>query len=256
MRAWLDKTIARKLLLAFFSVFIVTYLATALVVESAVRSAVTDSELSNLSQLAQIKLGELNARFGQLGTDIHAWIKLDVMNDLASGDVDKRLEKTLVNLKADYALNGDIYAFNAAGNLIASSEDRHSTATLPGAWKAEGGMRFVNKHTDPLDGDDIVALVSPITATFSAEYRLGTLVIAYHWGEVEGALPKNALLLHHEDAMHLKRVAPVTLSSQFLADIEGHPESVTLLASTLDVPVTQASLFDLAHRNAWVELGD
>jgi hypothetical protein len=60
--SWFGRTITRKLLLAFFSVFIITYLVTALVVQSAVRSAVTDSELATLSQLAQLKLSSLNAR--------------------------------------------------------------------------------------------------------------------------------------------------------------------------------------------------
>ncbi len=255
MRAWLSKTIARKLLLAFFLVFIVTYLVTALVVESAVRSAVTDSELSNLSQLAQIKLGEFNAKFGELETDLHAWAKLDVMNDLVSGDVDKRLEKTLANLKQDYGLNGDIYAFDTTGNLIASSEEQHRTAMLPEAWKTQGALKFVNKHTDPLDGDDIVALVSPVTASFSADYQLGTLVIAYHFSEVVAALPKNALLLRHQDVMVTSQTTPVILSSQFLpADFSDHAESIDLLAATLDMPVAKEALVNLAHQNGWIKV--
>jgi len=63
MRNWFGKTITRKLLLAFLAVFIITYLATALVVQSAVRTAVTESELATLSQLAHLKLDSLNARF-------------------------------------------------------------------------------------------------------------------------------------------------------------------------------------------------
>jgi hypothetical protein len=156
---WFGRTIARKLLLAFFFVFIITYLVTALVVQSAVRTAVTDSELATLSQLAQLKLGSLNARFDQLATDLRAWTKLDVMNDLVSGDVDKRVENTLENLKKDYAIKGQLYAFNAAGQLVASSDRQHKLAMLPDAWKPHGNISFVNKHTSPIDGDDIVALV-------------------------------------------------------------------------------------------------
>src|SRR3989338_6441830 len=134
-RNWFGGTIARKLLLAFFSIFIITYLVTALVVQSAVRSAVIDSELATLSQLAQLKLGSLNARFEQLATDLRAWTKLDVMNDLASGDVDKRVERALGNLKKDYALKGEIYAFDAAGHMVAPRERQQRTVMLAEAWE-------------------------------------------------------------------------------------------------------------------------
>ena len=130
-------TIARKLLLAFFSVFIVTYFVTALVVESSVRSAVTDAELDTLSQLAQLKLGSINSRFDRLSTNLYAWAKLDVMNDIVSGDVDKRIEHTLRNLATDYALDGEIYVFNPAGQLVAASDMLHIDS-LPDVWKPRG----------------------------------------------------------------------------------------------------------------------
>ncbi len=257
LRTWLSKTIARKLLLAFFLVFIVTYSVTALVVESAVRSAVTDSELNSLSQLSQIKLNQFNTQFEELATNIRAWSKLDVMNDLASGDVDKRLEKTLVNLKSDYRLNGDIYAFNMAGDLIASSEDQHRTTTIPTAWKPQETLKFINKHTDPLDGDDIAALTLPIKATFNDQFQLGTLVIAYHWGEVIAALPKNALLLNHADAAVITQTTAIIPSAQFLsAGLANHHESVDVMASTLEMPATQESLFELAHQNGQITVSN
>ena len=108
MRDWFGKTIGRKLLLAFFSVFILTYLTTALVVQNAVQTAVTEAELSTLSQLAHLKINSLDTRLEQLAINLRAWTKLDVMNDLVSGDVDKRVERALESLKEDYALKGDI----------------------------------------------------------------------------------------------------------------------------------------------------
>ena len=167
-RNWLWGTIARKLLLAFFFVFIITYLVTALVVQGAVRTAVTDSEVATLSQLAQLKLNSLDARFNQLSTNLRAWAKLDVMNDLVSGDLDRRVEHTLENLKKDYELNGEIYAFNSSGQMVASSDPKHKTNMLPDAWRPHGEVSFVNKHPSPFDGSDIVALVVPVTAAFSA----------------------------------------------------------------------------------------
>jgi diguanylate cyclase (GGDEF)-like protein/PAS domain S-box-containing protein len=254
---WFGGTIARKLLLAFFSVFIITYLVTALVVQSAVRSAVTDSELATLSQLAQLKLSSLNARFEQLATNLRAWAKLDVMNDLVSGDVDKRVERTLENLAKDYVINGEIYAFNAAGHLVAASDGLHSIDMLPDVWKPHGEMSFVNKHPSPVDGEDVVALVTPVTAAFSANYRLGTIVMAYHWSEVSASLSDQSLLLYHQDLPAPLESAPlIRPPNESMADTAAHQESIVLLGSTLDTTATVESLFELAHLNGWVQIGN
>lgn len=254
-RFFFGKTIARKLQLAFFSIFIITYLATALVVQSAVRTAMTDSELATLSQLARLKLNNLNARFEQLSTDLRAWAKLDVMNDLASGDVDKRVENTLANLEKDYAIKGHLYAFNAAGLLVASSDRQHKLALLPDAWKSHGQISFVNKHTNPFDGGDIVALIAPIAATFSANYQLGTIVMAYHWSEINAALSDQTMLLYHQDLSTPPESAPnIPATNKPLSNL-AHQESLILLESTLGISVPKESLPDLAHREGWMQIG-
>lgn len=256
IRNWFEKTIARKLLLAFFSVFIITYLVTSLVVQNAVRTAVTNSELAALSQLAHLKLSSLNAKFEQLSTDLSAWAKLDVMNDLASGDVDKRVAGTLANLKKDYALNGALYAFNAAGHLIASSDQRHDIDMLPDAWKPREKMSFVNKHRSPMDGTEIVVLTAPVTATFSANYQLGTIVLALSWSEVSAALSDQALLFYHQPLPARQEfTANTSVSDQGLSDAALHGQPV-LLESTLGASVPAESLFDFAHHEGWVQVGN
>lgn len=257
VRNWFGKTIARKLLLAFFSVFIITYLVTALVVQGAVRAAVTNSEADNLSRLAQLKLNSLNEKFDQMSINLRAWAKLDVMNDLASGDVDKRVEHTLENLKKDYGIEGQLYAFNASGQLVASSDQQQKTATLPELWKTHGPISFVNKHISPLDGDDIVALVVPVGASFSAKYQLGTLVMVYHWRGINAALPDHSLLLYRQDAHATQESVPQIHAPEVsLSALSAHQESIVLMESTLGNAVPNTSLSDLAHLNGWVQVGN
>ena len=251
---WFGKTIARKLLLAFFSIFIITYLVTALVVQSAVRTAVTDSELASLSQLADLKLSSLNTRFDQLATNLLAWTQLDVMNDLASGDVDKRVENTLGNLAKDYALKGEIYAFNTEGHLIASSDREHNIDMLPDAWKPRGKVSFVNKEINPEDGEEVVAVVAPVMATFSANYPLGTLVIVYPWREIMATLPSRSLLLYHQPLPAPVKSAPnISLSDTSSLQL-ANQEKFTIMGSTLGIPVPQDFLSKLAHTQGWIQV--
>ena len=253
---WFGKTIARKLLLALFLIFIITYLVTALVVQSAVRASVTDSELATLSQLADLKLNSLNTKFDQLATNLRAWTQLDVMNDLASGDVDKRVENTLGNLAKDYGLKGEIYAFNAAGHLIASSDREHNIDMLPDAWKPHGKISFVNKQANPEDGEEVVALVAPVTATFSANYPLGTLVIVYPWSEIMAQLPAQTLLLYHQQAPVPVKPAPNIPLPDTSRPQVGNQEKSTIMGSTLGTPVPHDLLFELAHLQGWIQVGN
>ncbi|MEN6587163.1 MAG: hypothetical protein ABFE02_14080, partial [Sulfuricella sp.] len=206
LRSWFGRTIARKLLLAFFSVFLITYLATALVVLSAVRTAVTKAELDTVAQFAHLKLNNLDIRFEQLATDLRAWSKLDVMNDLASGDVDKRVERALQGMKSDYALKGDLYAFDATGRLLASTRPQQGAVMLPPVWRPRGQLSFVDKHVNPFGGEAIVALSTPVTSSFSSGFQLGTLVLVYPWSEVKKTLADDSVLLR-------RRSEPVLLES-------------------------------------------
>jgi diguanylate cyclase (GGDEF)-like protein/PAS domain S-box-containing protein len=258
MREWLGKAIARKLMLAFFSVFIVTYSTTSLVVRGAIRSAVTDSEMASLSQLAHLKLNSLEAKFEQLSNDLRAWAKLDVMNDIASGDVDKRVKLTLENLKRDYAIKGELYVFDTAGRLVASSApQQHKTTMQPNAWKAHGPISFVNKHASPLEGNDIVAMVVPVTATFLENYQLGTIVMAYHWSEISADLPENSLLLYRLDATAGPEHAQhIVAPDEHSPDLAANKESTVLLGNTLGSAVPADSLANFANLNGWVHIGN
>ncbi|MDR3390555.1 MAG: ATP-binding protein [Sulfuriferula sp.] len=231
MRVWFGRTIARKLLLAFFFVFLITYLATALVVLSAVRTAVTKAELDTLAQLAHLKLNNLDIRFELLATDLRAWSKLDVMNDLASGDVDKRVERALQGMKNDYTLKGDLYAFDALGHLLASTKPQQGTITLPAIWRPHNQLSFVDKHANPFSGEDIVALSAPVTSGFSSSFQLGTLVLVYPWSEVKNALTDNSILLR-------RQTVPVLLEST-LANV-----------TAADLPTV------LADQTGWVQIGN
>jgi signal transduction histidine kinase len=114
------------------------------------------------------------------------------MNDLASGDVDKRVTSTLEELKRHYDLAGDIMAFDANGRLLASSHRQPTSlgkTVIPAEWQRhEKGLVLVDKERDPMTTREIVALDIPVFARFDPKYRIGTLVMTYPWTAVEKQL--------------------------------------------------------------------
>ena len=181
-------SITQKLLLSFIGIYVITYILTASIVFTTVRSEIINAETHTLSQLAQSKAERLEAVWAENAVNLRAWAALEVMNDLISGDVDKRVHLTLEGFKTQYDLPGEIYAFDASGKLIASSTEAEllGGGQAPALWRSSGNLlNFVDKHKDPFNGQQIVAQIYPVTASFTAEYNIGFLVLTYPWKDVE-----------------------------------------------------------------------
>jgi signal transduction histidine kinase len=184
----LTRSIPRRILVALLSIYLVTYFATAIFVYSDVRASILESDATALNRLADLKYEQLANQIGALATDLTAWSELEVMNDLASGDIDKRVTQALEASKRLYGLAGDLYAFDAGGRLLAISGGSHAER-LPAQWENGGkSLRFIDKHGDPMTQKEIVALSVPVFGTFDQSYRIGTLVLTYPWSTVEALL--------------------------------------------------------------------
>jgi signal transduction histidine kinase len=198
MMGFLTRSIPRKILASLLAIYIATYIATALVVYSGVRASILELNTSGLDQLADLKYERLVNVIEALATDVTAWSKLEVMNDLVSGDIDKRVTRTLEDLKQLYGLTGDIYAFDAAGKLLAGTRTGEETGSLPEEWRTgENRLVLLDKHLDPMEGGQIVALEIPVFGSFDKSYRIGTLVLSYPWNAVERLIfsPEAATIL-------------------------------------------------------------
>src|SRR5271165_6147209 len=110
MIGFLTRSIPRRILASLVAIYVATYVATAVVVYSGVRRSIVESDTNALQQLAELKYDRLVNVLEALATDVTAWSQLEVMNDLLSGDIDKRVTRTLEGLKQLYRLSGDIYA--------------------------------------------------------------------------------------------------------------------------------------------------
>ena len=203
MNAWLAQSIGRKLLASFVGIFFVTYLLTAIFVFTSVRSSMIRSEGVALTHLANQKIELISSHLESAAVNLHAWSQLEVMNDLISGDVDKRVARTLSNLKAQYALSGEIYAFDAQNRLMASSEVQAINAELPAIWASNGKEPiFIDKHANPLRNGQVVALSVSMTASFSPDFRIGTLVVVLPWTAIEKLLGNGnqRILLYRDES--------------------------------------------------------
>lgn len=203
MNAWLAQSIGRKLLASFVGIFFVTYLLTAIFVFTSVRSSMTRAEGDALTHLANQKIEIASSHLQGIAINLHAWSHLEVMNDLISGDVDKRVARTLANLKTQYGLSGEIYAFDAQDNLVASSATPTTRTRLPAIWSSKSNEpTLIDMHINPLADGPVVALSAGMSASFSPGFKMGTLVVTMPWKSIEKLLDAGSqrILLYKDES--------------------------------------------------------
>lgn len=199
MIRWFDQSIRRKLMLSLIGIFLVTYSLTAIVVLTSFQQSLRETEAGALTQVANQKLNRIEAYFGALATNIKAWARLEVMNDIFSGDIDKRISRTLVELHDQYGLAGQVYVFDADRTLTAASHPIMEDVNLPPVWDVaiKDQLQFVGEALNPMpgapDGERVVALIAPIKARFQSKKPIGTLVATVPWSSVQAMLDQDGL---------------------------------------------------------------
>jgi len=182
-------SIPRRILAGLLSIYLLTYAATAVVVYTGARVSMLESDAAALNRLADLKYEQLAELLTSLGRDLTAWSELEVMTDLVSGDIDKRVALTLEALRRLYGLPGHVYAFDAAGHLLASSrpaEKAPLALSIPPLWQnPAAGLTFVDEDKDPVSGERVAVLSIPVFAPFDHNYRIGALAFTEPWPAID-----------------------------------------------------------------------
>jgi len=180
-----------------------------------------ESDAAALNHLADVKYEQMSDLIDALARDLRAWSELEVMNDLVSGDIDKRVTLTLEALKRLYGLDGDIYAFDAAGKPIASTRSAQLSAggiSIPSRWQNQTGqLAFVDKDRDPTTNNEVVVLSIPVFASFDHSYRIGTLILTQPWSSIEKLLTtaeNGTMLLERSVGTVILAASPADLANR------------------------------------------
>ncbi|MCK9398100.1 MAG: histidine kinase, partial [Methylobacter sp.] len=116
----------------------------------------------NLTEIADHKAAEISNVLLFERTNVLSWRASSVMLDVVVDDLDKRITTELKNLKQYYQLQGDLYVFNAAGELIASTQQDVLKTRLPTAWQTQQDYALVFKHDVPFINGSIIAHVAAL----------------------------------------------------------------------------------------------
>lgn len=151
----------------------------------------------NLSDIADHKAAEISNALLFERTNLLSWRASSVMLDVVVDDLDKRIATELLNLKRYYQLQGDLYVFNAAGVLIASTQPDVLKTQLPQAWQTEQDYALVFKHEAPFINGSVIAHV---TALKPPQLKTqGYLVMTHSWDDISRLLaPTDSIFALHK----------------------------------------------------------
>lgn len=143
--------------------------------------ALVDRAGEQLAVLAKDVAIEVNAEALEQRSNAEAWAHQEVMHDVATGDVDKRIAKYLTSVRATYKGYLDLLVTNAEGRVVAATKAQRVGGTYhPEATsRTAAGSLPMHPVRDPLDGHLVLELVEEIGGDPSRP--LGQLVAQYDW---------------------------------------------------------------------------
>ncbi|MEE9615220.1 MAG: ATP-binding protein [Thermodesulfobacteriota bacterium] len=161
------------------------------------RKALYDSIAHGLKTETGLMKDAIDARVSLLRSNAMAWAGLEVMKDILSEDIDKRISEVAAGLKEDYALAGDIYVLNDTGRIVASSAGSPlGVSSIDAPWVEKvlsGEVVDRNTHPSDLDNTPVISFAVPVKPSFLAGKTIGALVLEYRVEDIKN------MLLDYED---------------------------------------------------------
>lgn len=189
---WLRNSLVTKISILFLFAAVVPYLIAGIFFFNSSKKALYGEIVKGLKRETSLIRDALDARLYLLRGNVMAWADLDVMNDIVTHDLDKRITNELENLKKDYNLAGDVHAINANGEVVASSRPHVIGKKFEASWVPylfSGDSIALDKHESPLGSGQVITFAVPITLHFNEKAPAGALILEYG---VEGLFESSA----------------------------------------------------------------
>ena len=188
-------TIRSSILRAFLALVLGTILLSGALSFYEFRRSLQGEIARNLGMNAEALVGRIDAFFFERLEDLREWHRLELLEDIRVGDVDKRLARLLSDLEAGHGeVYQALYCTDIAGRVVAASDSSRT-----GALRPPGATEI----SAPREGTATVVLEPLVPATKTEQGRLvlrseipsglegGTLGYLYAevaWGEIERLL--------------------------------------------------------------------
>lgn len=111
-----------KTILLVLSVSLIPYAIIMILIGNTLKEYYMTNTLNEMKTQLQLNVERIEQYLQTLNRDMKFMSRMDVMNDIYSKDLDKRISNLLIEKKKDLKIDGNFYLYNKNGELIASSD--------------------------------------------------------------------------------------------------------------------------------------
>lgn len=111
-----------KTILLFLAISLIPYALTMLLVGSSFRQELYDAVTQEMDTQLRLSVERIDQHLLTLHNDMAFLAKSDIMNDIYTQDLDRRISNALLSKKNDLKMEGNFYLVDSGGVIIASSD--------------------------------------------------------------------------------------------------------------------------------------
>jgi len=203
------KSIVLKTTILFIAVAVTPYLLASLFFSSSLHKALYNEITNGMKTKVGLVRDTIDTRLSLMRANAVAWAGLEVMKDILTDDIDKRIDAVITGLKRDYGITGEMYAINGEGKIVSSTEALYIGKVIDAPWFSKalsGEMLELDAHKSEIDGDQVVSFVVPVKPSIVGYDVIGMILLEYHIESLEdilssGNLPFAAILKKNGDTV-------------------------------------------------------
>jgi len=208
MNGWYKKLSLRwRLSLLIITVSIYTAITISLSVYSLWTDQIRQQVSTQLQKNTELAAFTITKELTYEKNNLAAWAQLDVMLDLITDDLDKRIINTLTLLKKNYHLSGDLILINTDKNIIASTSKQYVID-----YKINNKTMLLGN----INQNAQIILSVPIYLSIMPDTIAGYLILTHPWNDIVNQLstPLQEFLIVKADNTFHYRKNILTLTTQ------------------------------------------
>ncbi|HEX5670441.1 MAG TPA: HD domain-containing phosphohydrolase [Sulfuricurvum sp.] len=205
-----------KTILLFLVLSLVPYALTMVFLGSSFRAEQYEAVTREMNTQLNLTVQRIDQHFATLKNDMQFMAKSDVMNDLYTRDLDKRIGTLLSTKKYDMKMIGDFYVVDQQNSIVASSDFTSISKDFTPIFKKQEKETFLS-----------VPIISNLT-----QQQIGKLMLTY---PVENFKPffsnspeRHYYLIHNDGSTHL-RPSVFTESLKVTQKLGNKPDTIIIL---------------------------
>ncbi len=187
-------TIWRTLLVSFLAVSLLPTTGMTLLAFVQARKALEAEIARNLLVEAAVSMQQIDWMLFERLENVRTWSKLEVMQEIRIGDIDKRVSHVLADLKAGYGVYAQLFCTTPDGKIVAASDPQVLDQQVPAQppWLA-AALPEEAVLLDPLSFSSQavhLGIHAAVTDAFQEGQEIGALHALFDWTEIFRILDK------------------------------------------------------------------